>query len=85
MKLIACRSCRQKQQEQDIHGLTIDGVELDGLPKTHQHPEWLPHLRHPGMWDSNPTPGPSGTQLFALEQFRQDAVRRHVESLTCLI
>ncbi len=44
---------RKEKQEDDVHGLAINGVKIDGVLEADQSAEWLLQIRYPRMRDGH--------------------------------
>src|SRR5258708_39635822 len=59
---------RKKKQEDDIHRLAVNRIEVDGVPEANQCAEGLLQIRHPRMRDRHAVACAGGSQVFAFQQ-----------------
>src|SRR5690606_16380772 len=72
---------RHQQEEQQVDGLAVDGVEVDWTFQFHQRADGAAALAHAAVRDGDAAPEPSAAQLFARDQRVVDLVRAKVVDL----
>jgi hypothetical protein len=67
VQLFTRRRGWKQQQKYDVHGLAVDRIEIDRLPKPGQHAKRCLQALHASMRNCNTAPDARGTQLLALK------------------
>jgi ribose 1,5-bisphosphokinase PhnN len=69
IQLIAGRSNRKKQQENDVDGITVNRIVINRLAQTDQTTKRLLQVLHAGMRYRNAAADAGASQLLALQDF----------------